>query len=41
MPVLFLKKETLYHNDIISLENYIELVIDWISFYNTDRILLL
>ncbi len=36
-----LKKETLYNNDIISLENYIELVINWISFYNTDRIRLL
>lgn len=33
-----LKKETLYNNDITSLEKYIELVIDWISFYNTDRI---
>jgi transposase InsO family protein len=33
-----LKKETLYNNDITSLENYIVLVIQWISFYNTDRI---
>jgi putative transposase len=33
-----MKKETLYNNDIISLENYIELVIEWISFYNTSRI---
>ncbi len=33
-----LKKETLYNNDIISLENYIELVIDWISFYNNTKI---
>ena len=33
-----LKKETLYNNDITSLENYIELVEDWIEFYNTTRI---
>ncbi len=33
-----LKKETLYNNDITSLENYIELVEEWIEFYNTTRI---
>jgi transposase InsO family protein len=33
-----LKKETLYNNDITSLENYINLVNDWILFYNTSRI---
>jgi transposase InsO family protein len=33
-----LKKETLYNNDITSLEHYIDLVINWISFYNTNRI---
>ena len=33
-----LKKETLYNNNITSLENYIELVEDWIEFYNTNRI---
>ena len=33
-----LKKETLYNNNITSLENYIELVEDWIEFYNTTRI---
>ena len=33
-----LKKETLYNNNIISLEEYIELVKEWIEFYNTDRI---
>ena len=33
-----LKKETLYNNDITSLEHYIELVINWISFYNNNRI---
>ena len=33
-----LKKETLYNNNIISLENYIELVEEWIEFYNTTRI---
>lgn len=32
-----LKKETLYNN-ITSLENYIELVEEWIEFYNTNRI---
>ncbi len=33
-----LKKETLYNNDITSLEHYIQLVIEWILFYNTARI---
>ena len=33
-----LKKETLYNNNITSLENYIELVEEWIEFYNTTRI---
>ena len=33
-----LKKETLYNNNITSLENYIELVEEWIEYYNTTRI---
>ena len=33
-----LKKETLYNNNITSLENYIILVEEWIEFYNTVRI---
>lgn len=33
-----LKKETLYNNNITSLEEYIRLVEEWIEFYNTDRI---
>ena len=33
-----LKKETLYNNNITSLEHYIQLVIEWIEFYNTKRI---
>lgn len=33
-----LKKETLYNNDITSLEEYIQLVEEWIGFYNTTRI---
>ncbi len=33
-----LKKETLYNNIITSLEQYIQLVIEWIEFYNTKRI---
>lgn len=33
-----LKKEVLYNNDIISLEHYIQLVKEWIVFYNTKRI---
>ena len=33
-----LKKETLYNNNIISLEHYIQLVEEWIVFYNTTRL---
>lgn len=33
-----LKKETLYNNDITSLQEYIALVENWIEFYNTKRI---
>ena len=33
-----LKKETLYNNDITSLEQYVKLVEEWIKFYNTSRI---
>ena len=33
-----LKKETLYNNHITSLEHYIQLVEEWISFYNSTRI---
>ena len=33
-----LKKETLYNNNITSLEHYIQLVEEWIVFYNTKRI---
>lgn len=33
-----LKKETLYNNNITSLENYIDLVENWITFYNTSRL---
>ena len=33
-----LKKETLYNNNITSLQEYKELVEDWILFYNTKRI---
>jgi len=33
-----LKKETLYNNNITSLEHYIQLVVGWIEFYNTTRI---
>lgn len=33
-----LKKETLYNNNITSLQEYIQLVEDWILFYNTARI---
>ena len=32
-----LKKETLYNNDITSLEEYIRLVHEWMIFYNTIR----
>lgn len=33
-----MKKETLYNNDITSLEHYVELVEEWIAFYNGGRI---
>ena len=33
-----MKKETLYNNNITSLEHYIQLVKEWIVFYNTKRI---
>lgn len=33
-----LKKETLYNNDIRSLEQYIDIVKDWLLFYNTIRL---
>ena len=33
-----LKKETLYNNDISSIQGYQALVEDWILFYNTTRI---
>ena len=33
-----LKKETLYNNDITSIEEYQSIVEDWLEFYNTTRI---
>ena len=33
-----LKEETLYNNNIASLEHYIQLVEEWIRFYNSTRI---
>ena len=33
-----LKKETLYNNNITSLQEYQKLVEDWILFYNTSRL---
>ena len=33
-----LKKETLYNNNVTSLEHYIQLVEEWISFYNSTRL---
>lgn len=33
-----LKKETLYNNNITSLDHYIKLVEEWIAFYNSSRI---
>ena len=33
-----LKKETLYNNNITSLQEYIDLVEDWIKFYNSIRL---
>ena len=32
-----MKKETLYNNSITSLKEYIQLVDDWMTFYNTKR----
>jgi transposase InsO family protein len=32
-----LKKETLYNNDITSLKEYIKIVHEWMTFYNTKR----
>lgn len=32
-----LKKETLYNNDIMTLDEYIQLVHNWMIFYNTKR----
>jgi transposase InsO family protein len=32
-----LKKETLYNNSITTLKEYVQLVIDWLYFYNTKR----
>ena len=36
--IQFLKKETLYNNNITSLQEYQKLVEEWILFYNTDRL---
>ena len=33
-----IKKETLYNNNITSLQEYIQLVEEWILFYNTTRL---
>jgi len=33
-----LKKETLYNNNIASLEHYVQLVEEWIAFYNSTRL---
>ena len=33
-----LKKETLYNNNITSIEHYVRLVEEWIEFYNTKRL---
>ena len=33
-----MKKETLYNNNITSLQEYIQLVEEWILFYNTTRL---
>jgi transposase InsO family protein len=33
-----LKKETLYNNNITSIDHYVRLVEEWIEFYNTKRI---
>ena len=33
-----LKKETLYNNNITSIDHYVQVVEEWIEFYNTKRI---
>jgi hypothetical protein len=33
-----LKKETLYNNNITSIEHYVQIVEEWIEFYNTKRL---
>ena len=33
-----LKKETLYNNNTISLQEYIQLLKEWILFYNTNKL---
>ena len=33
-----LKKETLYNNQFTSIDDYLQSVIDWLDFYNRDRI---
>ncbi len=33
-----LKKETIYNNQFTSIQQYVQSVIAWLSFYNTDRI---
>ncbi len=33
-----IKKETLYNNNITSLQEYIQLVEEWILFYSTTRL---
>ena len=33
-----IKKETLYNNNVTSLQEYIQLVEEWILFYNTTRL---
>ncbi len=34
----FLKKKTLYNNDITPLQEYIDLVENWIKLHNTTRL---
>ena len=36
-----LKKKILYNNDIMSLENYLELVEDWIELYSNDELIVI
>lgn len=33
-----IKKETFYNNDITNLKEYIDIIKDWLLFYNTVRI---